>query len=49
VIVAVVLNNHGRYTLGQASPVYVSTVFVNPLPSNAPNRSVGITLGVQLG
>jgi prepilin-type N-terminal cleavage/methylation domain-containing protein len=49
VIVAVVLNNHGRFTLGQTSPVYVSTVFVNPLPSNAPNRSIGITLGVQLG
>jgi type II secretory pathway pseudopilin PulG len=49
VIVAVVLSNHGRYTIGQASPVYLSTVFTNPTPSNAPNSSVGITLGLQLG
>jgi prepilin-type N-terminal cleavage/methylation domain-containing protein len=49
VIVAVVLNNHGRYTIGQASPVYLSTIFTNPVPSNAPNSSVGITLGLQLG
>jgi hypothetical protein len=29
--------------------VYVSTVFTDPTPSNAPNSSIGITLGVQLG
>lgn len=51
VIVAVVLNNHGRYDTGPSSPVYVSTVFTNPTPTNdAPtNSSLGLTLGAQLG
>jgi prepilin-type N-terminal cleavage/methylation domain-containing protein len=49
VIVAVVLNDHGRYTLGPSAPVYVSTVFTNPTPANEPTSSIGITLGAQLG
>lgn len=57
VIVAIVLNNGGshnsgsgaNYRLGQNSPVYVSTIFTNPVPSNQSNQSVGITLGLQLG
>jgi type II secretory pathway pseudopilin PulG len=57
VIVAVVLGNGGTnnigtgasYTSGQNSPVYVSTIFANPVPSNQVNSSIGITLGVNLG
>ena len=49
VIVAVVLNRHGRYNLGPSAPVYVSTVFTNPTPSNTPTNSIGINIGVQLG
>jgi prepilin-type N-terminal cleavage/methylation domain-containing protein len=49
VIVAVVLNNHGSYVIGQSSPVYVSTIFTSPTPANAPNASIGLTLGLQLG
>jgi prepilin-type N-terminal cleavage/methylation domain-containing protein len=54
VIVAVVLNNHGyssegRADVGPNSPVYVSTVFTNPEPSNSPSNPAGVTLGVQIG
>jgi type II secretory pathway pseudopilin PulG len=50
VTVAVVLGDHGsRFNIGQSSPVYVSTVFTSPTPSNAPNTAIGLTLGVQLG
>jgi Tfp pilus assembly protein PilW len=49
VIVAVTFNNAGRYDIGGTSPVYVSTIFTNPTPTNAPNSSAGLTLGVQLG
>jgi hypothetical protein len=38
-----------RCSLGADAPVYLSTIFTNPTPSNAPNSSIGITLGVQLG
>jgi hypothetical protein len=34
---------------GADAPVYVSTIFTNPAPSNAPNGAAGITLGLQLG
>lgn len=49
VIVAVVMNRHGRYNIGPSAPVYVSAVFTNPTPSNEPTNSLGINLGVQLG
>lgn len=49
VTVAVALNDHGNATIGQATPVYVSTVFTNPTPANEPTTSIGLTLGVQLG
>jgi len=51
VIVAVVLDDHGEQVLGPSSPVYVSTIFTNPTPTNdAPaNSSLGLTLGAQLG
>jgi prepilin-type N-terminal cleavage/methylation domain-containing protein len=49
VIVAVLLNNGGRHDIGQSSPVYVSSIFTNPVPTNQVNSSIGLTLGVNLG
>jgi type II secretory pathway pseudopilin PulG len=49
VIVAVILNNHGRNNIGQNSPVYVSTIFANPTPSNEPTGTLGLTLGANIG
>jgi hypothetical protein len=49
VVVAVVLNNHGRSNIGPNTPVYVSTIFTNPTPSNTPTNSIGLTLGVNIG
>lgn len=57
VIVAVSLLNGGtnntgtgaRYNIGQSSPVYVSTVFTNPVPSNQSNAAIGLTLGTTIG
>ena len=49
VIVAVVLNDHGRLDTGPSAPVYVSTIFTNPVPANEPSNSIGLTLGAQLG
>jgi type II secretory pathway pseudopilin PulG len=54
VIVAVVMDNHGyrsngRAEIGPNSPVYVSTVFTNPNPSNAPDNPAGVTLGLNIG
>ncbi len=54
VIVAVVMDNHGyatggRSQIGPNSPVYVSTVFTNPNPSNSPDNPAGVTLGLNIG
>lgn len=54
VVVAVILNDHsysndGRSDVGPNSPVYVSTVFTNPEPSNSPSNPAGVTLGLQIG
>jgi type II secretory pathway pseudopilin PulG len=49
VIVAVILNDHGRYDTGPSAPIYVSTVFTNPVPSNQPSSSIGLSVGAQLG
>jgi type II secretory pathway pseudopilin PulG len=49
VIVAVLPHNGGRYDIGQNSPVYLSTIFTNPVPTNQINNSIGLTLGVNLG
>jgi Tfp pilus assembly protein PilW len=38
-----------RCAIGGYAPVYETTLFTNPIPSNSPNASVGITLGAQLG
>lgn len=49
VVVAVLLGNRGRHDIGQSSPVYVSSIFTNPVPTNQVNSSIGLTLGVNLG
>jgi prepilin-type N-terminal cleavage/methylation domain-containing protein len=53
VIVAVVVNNtyasNHRAEIGPNSPVYVSTVFTNPNPSNSPDNPAGVTLGLNIG
>ncbi|MEA2159113.1 MAG: hypothetical protein QOD66_1493 [Solirubrobacteraceae bacterium] len=49
VIVAVLPNNGGRYDIGQNSPVYLSTIFTNPVPTNQVNNSIGLTVGANLG
>jgi hypothetical protein len=32
-----------------AAPIYTSTIFTNPQPTNAPNGTIGLTLGVSIG
>jgi prepilin-type N-terminal cleavage/methylation domain-containing protein len=49
VVVAVLLNNGGRHNIGQNSPVYVSSIFTNPVPTNQINSSIGLTVGATLG
>jgi type II secretory pathway pseudopilin PulG len=49
VIVAAVMNNNGNNATGPNAPVYVSTIFTNPTPSNEPTSTLGLTLGVNLG
>jgi type II secretory pathway pseudopilin PulG len=49
VTVAVVMNDHGRNNIGPNTPVYVSTVFTSPTPSNEPTTSIGLTLGLNIG
>ena len=49
VIVAVVPSASARQDAAQNSPVYISTVFTNPTPSNAPTSAIGITLGGDIG
>lgn len=49
VTVAVILDDHGNYAIGQSTPVYESAIFTNPTPSNQPASTLGLTLGLQLG
>ncbi len=50
VVVAVKLNQINTSSgAGPAAPTYISTIFTNPIPTNAPNSSVGITLGLGIG
>ncbi len=49
VTVAVVLNNNGNNATGPNAPVYVSTTFTNPTPSNEPTSPLGLTLGLNIG
>jgi type II secretory pathway pseudopilin PulG len=48
-VIAIVPNNNGVYNQGPNSPLFISTIFTNPVPSNAPNSSIGITLGLNIG
>jgi type II secretory pathway pseudopilin PulG len=49
VVVAVIPASDSHENTGQSSPVYVSTIFTNPLPTNQTSATVGLTLGLQLG
>ena len=49
VIVAVVPTPSAHQDAAQNSPVYISTVFTNPTPSNAPTSAIGINLGASIG
>jgi type II secretory pathway pseudopilin PulG len=50
VVIAVKLNtSSSRYNAGPNAPVYISTIFTNPTASNAPNKAIGITLGLGIG
>lgn len=49
VIVAVVPAASVPQDAAQNSPVYISTVFTNPTPSNAPTSAIGINLGASIG
>jgi type II secretory pathway pseudopilin PulG len=42
-------NSSGRLNTAPNSPLWISTIFTNPTPSNAPNSSIGITLGLSIG
>ena len=48
-VAVTVSHGNGRYTVAPNSPVYTSTIFTNPTPSNSPNSSVGLTLGLSIG
>jgi hypothetical protein len=49
VTVAVVPAASAPQDAAQNSPVYISTVFTNPTPSNAPTTAIGINLGASIG
>jgi prepilin-type N-terminal cleavage/methylation domain-containing protein len=49
VVIAAVLNNNGNNATGPNAPIYVSTIFTNPTPSNEPTSTLGLTLGLNLG
>jgi len=50
VIVAVRTNTAtGAKQIGPNAPVYISTVFSNPIPSNQPSSATGLRLGLNIG
>jgi len=50
VIVAVRMNTTtGAKEIGPNAPVYISTVFSNPIPSNQPSSATGLRLGLNIG
>ncbi|MEA2355034.1 MAG: hypothetical protein QOD61_1163 [Solirubrobacteraceae bacterium] len=50
VIVAVLLDNTtGSQSIGPNTPVYMSTIFSNPIPSNQPSSAIGLRLGLNIG
>jgi type II secretory pathway pseudopilin PulG len=50
VTVAVLLDNTtGSQSIGPNTPVYMSTIFSNPIPSNQPSSAIGLRLGLNIG
>lgn len=49
VIVAVVIDSGGSHRIGPNTPIYISSIFTNPVPSNQSNTPLGITVGASLG
>jgi Tfp pilus assembly protein PilV len=49
VTVAVIPDNHGRSDIGPNSPLYLTTTFANPVPTNQVNSSIGLTIGASIG
>lgn len=50
VTVAVLLDNAtSSKSIGPNTPVYMSTVFSNPIPSNQPSSAIGLRLGLNIG
>jgi prepilin-type N-terminal cleavage/methylation domain-containing protein len=49
-IVAVTLTNTtGSKSVGPNTPVYLSTIFSNPIPSNQPSSASGLRIGLNIG
>jgi prepilin-type N-terminal cleavage/methylation domain-containing protein len=50
VVVAVCMNTTpGAKEIGPNAPVYISTIFSNPIPSNQPSSATGLRLGLNIG
>jgi prepilin-type N-terminal cleavage/methylation domain-containing protein len=50
VTVAVALNNSsGGKSIGPNAPVYLSTIYSNPIPSNQPSSASGLRVGLNIG
>jgi len=50
VVVAVALDNaSGGKSIGPNAPVYMSTVFSDPIPTNQPSSAAGLRLGLNIG
>jgi prepilin-type N-terminal cleavage/methylation domain-containing protein len=50
VVVAVVLDNAtGTKSVGTNAPVYLSTIFSDPIPTNQPSSASGLRLGLNIG
>jgi type II secretory pathway pseudopilin PulG len=43
------ITTNDRSNIGPSTPVYVSTIVSNPVPSNQTSSSTGITLGLNIG
>ncbi|MEA2298333.1 MAG: hypothetical protein QOF77_1269 [Solirubrobacteraceae bacterium] len=48
-VAAVLDNSTTSKSIGPNTPVYLSTVFSNPVPSNQPQSSIGLRLGLNIG
>jgi type II secretory pathway pseudopilin PulG len=48
-VVVAVIPTSNLSGLGPQHPLYETSIFTNPVPSNQPNASLGLTVGVNLG